>query len=225
MPGLMGIQVEHLIGDAEVWALAAQGADPVPLDVVLSDPATEFSALYRLVDVRIVRPVRVTVPALPGLLKAVRLAASLQLSVRVLPGQPGPEVLSELNETMQFYLHDPMVEAPVEFFHSLLAAFRGLDNGTLWTFLEQDPALFQRLEHAGFPPALPPDFVETHLAQLLESNAECAHCRWRPVCAGYFKFPDPHYPCDGVKSMFGTLESAADEISRDLESMETQGIA
>ena len=40
--------------------------------LVLGDPASEFSALYRLVDVRIVRGVRVTIPAKPGFMKAVR---------------------------------------------------------------------------------------------------------------------------------------------------------
>jgi hypothetical protein len=29
--------------------------------------------------------------------------------------------LAELTEAAHFYLHDPMVETPVEFFHSLLA--------------------------------------------------------------------------------------------------------
>ncbi len=96
LPGAEGLQVEGLIGDPEVWALAAQGTVPIPLDVVLDDPASEFSALYRLVDVRIVRPVRVTIPVRPGFFKALCLAASLQLPVRLLPGQPSAELLAEL---------------------------------------------------------------------------------------------------------------------------------
>ena len=64
---------------------------------------------------------RVTILARPGLLKAVKLAAALSLPVRVLPGQPTAEVLAELKEALDFYLHAPTVEAPVEFFHSLLA--------------------------------------------------------------------------------------------------------
>lgn len=81
---------------------------------MLRDPAVEFSALYRLVDVRIVRAVRVTIPARPGFLKALRLApSSCRLPhAGLLPGQPGAETVAELIDAAQFYLRDPMVEAP-----------------------------------------------------------------------------------------------------------------
>src|SRR3954471_13304305 len=77
------LQVEGLLGDQEVWAIAAQGTAAPALDVILADPAAEFSSLYRLVDVRVVREVRVTRPAAPGFMKALRLAAALQLRVRL----------------------------------------------------------------------------------------------------------------------------------------------
>lgn len=220
LPGAEWLQVEGLLGDPEVWALAAQGPAKIPLDVILTDPAVEYSSLYRLVDVRIVRDVRVTIPAAPGCMKALRLASSLQLSVRLLPGQPDAAALAELTEAVHFYLHDPMVEAPVEPFHSLLSAFRSTDDGTLWTFLEQDPATFRYPDAEGLP-LLQRDFVETHLAGLIEHGAECAACRWQPVCAGYFKWPDPAYTCAGVKALFATIEDAADEITRDLADLET----
>src|SRR6202007_3096935 len=108
--GLQWIQVEGLLGDPDAWA--APGASQVPLDIVLCDPASEFSNLYRLVDVCAAREVRVSMPAAPGLLKAIKLAASLRLPVRVLPGQPTPQVLAELREALEFYLHGPMVEMP-----------------------------------------------------------------------------------------------------------------
>ena len=76
--------------------LAAQGAGDIPLDVVLSAPGSEFADLYRLVDVLAVRDVRVSMPATPRFLKAVRLAASLGLPVRLLPGQPSTEAVNEL---------------------------------------------------------------------------------------------------------------------------------
>ncbi len=218
-PGLEWLQVEGLLADPDVWALAAQGAVKTQLDVILSDPATEFSSLYRLVDVRIVRPVRVTIPARPGLMKALRLAASLQIPVRLLPGQPGVGILAELTEALNFYLCDPMVDAPVEFFHSVLAAFRHMGEGTLWDFLEQDPAVFFHRDEAGHA-LQPADFVEAHLTGLINRGAECSECRWQPVCAGYFKWPDPSYDCAGVKALFETLASAADEITDVLASQE-----
>jgi hypothetical protein len=58
--------------------------------------------------------------------------------------------------------------------------------------------------------------VETRLARLVDEGAECAACRWQTLCAGYFKWPDPAYDCAGVKRLFALIESAADEIGRDL---------
>ena len=140
--GLQWIQIEELLGDPDAWAQAASGASQVPLDVVLSDPASEFSDLYRLVDVCTMHDVRVTMPAAPGFLKAIKLAASLRLPVRVIPGQPTPEVLAELMEALEFYLHEPVVEMPVEFFHSLLMTLGRAEKGSLWMILEEDPAAF-----------------------------------------------------------------------------------
>jgi hypothetical protein len=227
--GLQWIQVEGLLGDPDAWALAASGASNAPLDVVFSDPASEFSDLYRLVDVCAVRDVRVSMPAAPGFLKAVKLAASLRLPVRVLPGQPTPEVLAELTGALEFYLHGPMVEMPVEFFHSLLATMCGADKGSLWMILEEDPAAFLRYDTEGHPELprsggfrsveiSPGAFVVHHLKSLVEQGAECATCRWQQVCRGYFKWPDPAYSCAGVKQLFSIIEVAADEIERDLVS-------
>jgi hypothetical protein len=233
LSGLEWIQVEGLLGDPEAWALAAHGPSQVPLDVLLSDPAAEFSDLYRLVDVCAMREVRVSMPAAPGFLKAVRLAASLRLPVRVLPGQPTSEVLAELTEALEFYLHGAMVETPVEFFHSLLAGACGADTGSLWMILEEDPAAFLHYDaqgrtelprSGGFRSAeiSPEAFVEHHLKDLVEQGAECATCPWQEACRGYFKWPDPAYSCAGVKQLFSIIEAAAGEIERDLASRNEQ---
>jgi hypothetical protein len=225
--GLQWLQVEGLLGDAEAWALASQGNDEVPLDVVLGAPATEFADLYRLVDVHAVRAVRVSMPALPGFLKALRLAASLKLPVRLLPGQPSPETLRELAQALAFYLHDPMVEAPVEFFHSVLASMRSAEPQSLWIILEEDPSAFRhrsgegpttraRLLNARSAGEAPAGFVEGRLRRLVEQGAECATCSWQAICRGYFKWPDPAYCCGGVKGLFSTLQAAADELAQEL---------
>lgn len=230
-PALQWIEVEGLLGDPEAWALAAQGEDEVPLDVILSEPGREFADLYRLVDVRSVRDVRVSMPAAPGFLRALRLAASLGLPVRLLLGQPPAEALEELEAALAFYLHDPMVEAPIEFFHSALAWMRGAPTGSLWSVLEEDPAIFQRDEIKGsqrllqtYEPyvetTLPRDFVPGHFARLVQQGAECVTCPWQQPCQGYFKWPKATYSCHGVKKVFKTLQTAADEIGRDLADCE-----
>jgi hypothetical protein len=45
-----------------------------------------------------------------------------------------------LSIVYDFYLRDPMVETPVEFFHSVLASMCG--DGSLWMILEENPGLF-----------------------------------------------------------------------------------
>jgi hypothetical protein len=50
----------------------------------------------------------------------------------LLPGQPTEAALKELEEAVQFYLHDPMVESPVEFFHSSLAFMSSMPVDDLW---------------------------------------------------------------------------------------------
>jgi hypothetical protein len=232
VPGLQWLQVEGLLRNPDAWASAAQSAPYIPIDVILSDPASEFSDLYRMVDVCAVRDVRVSMPAVPGFLKAVKLAASLRLPVRILPGQPTPEVVAELVEALEFYLHEPMVEVPVEFFHSLLAAECGADAGSLWMILEEDPAVFLQYDNEG-KPQLPRSselptkvslsvFVENHFNSLVEKGAECATCPWRQVCRGYFKWPDPAYSCVGVKRLFSLIKAAAAELGQDLAGCEEQ---
>ena len=215
LPGLEWIQVEDLLTDQEVWGTAAQGPSPVPLDVILADPAAEFANLYRLVDVRIVRGVRVTMPVVPGFMKALRLAVSLGLPVRLLPGQPSTDALVELRAAAEFYLHDPSVEAPIEFFHSVFAAMRGANAGSLWSILEQDPALITHTDPEG-PAPLAEAYVPARLRSLLEQGAECAECQWQALCSGYFKQPDPTYSCAGIKPIFAGLAAAAEEMQRDL---------
>jgi hypothetical protein len=232
--GLQWIEVEGFLDNLEAWSPATQrGASQIPLDVVLTKPAAEFAYLYRLVDVCGMRDLRVSMPAVPGFFKAVKLAASLRLPIRLLPGQPNPEVLAELTEALEFYLHGPMVEAPLEFFHSLLASAAGADNGSLWMILEEDPYAFQRYDDQGHPHLPRPgelgaaetfteSFVENRLQTLLDERAECASCPWQQVCRGYFKWPDPAYSCEGVKRLFSRIDAAAAEIEKDLAMIEEQ---
>jgi hypothetical protein len=221
--GLQWLQVENLLSDSDAWVHAAHGDSAVALDVLLAAPAREFSDLYRLVDACAVRNIRVSIPASPGFSKAVRVAAALKLPVRLLPGQPNSEVIRELRDTLDFYLRDPMVEAPVEFFHSVLAFLCGAEIGSLWMILEEDPGIFQHQALDGNPklprrPVLPSSqestatFVEDHFKKLVKNNAECVACSWQNICQGYFKWPESTYDCQGVKQLFSDIKEAAEEM-------------
>jgi hypothetical protein len=251
--GLQWLQVEELIDDRDAWIPAAQSTSSVPLDVVLTRPGSQFSNLYHLVDVLAVRDVRVSMPALPGFLRALKVAVALRLPVRLLPGQPSADVLIELIEAVNFYLRDPMVETPVEFFHSVLASMCGAGDGSLWMILEEEPALFvHRGVESGFkipgvssstsPGILDPTalvglaseaapqnlfsatFVDTWIKRLLGQGAECTTCPWQQICQGYFKWPDPTYDCGGVKGLFSAVEAVANEMGGVLASRDRTGL-
>jgi hypothetical protein len=233
--GLQWLQVEELLDDPDAWIPAAQSTSNVPLDVVITTPGSQFSDLYRLVDVFAVRDVRVTMPASPGFLKALKVAVALRLPVRLLPGQPSPEVLTELIDAVNFYLRDPMVETPVEFFHSVLASMCGAGDGSLWMILEEDPALFlHRTGEGGFkirgvssstsPDLFSATFVDTWFKGLLEQDAECMTCPWQEICQGYFKWPYPNYDCGGVKQLFSAIEAVANEMGRELACRDHTGL-
>jgi hypothetical protein len=225
--GLQWLQVEGLLEDPDAWTPATQITSNVPLDVFIASPGSQFSDLYRLVDVFAVRDVRVSMPASPGFLRALKVAVALRLPVRLLPGQPSPEVLIELTEAVNFYLRDPMVETPVEFFHSVLASMCGSGDGSLWMILEEDPALFlhrgvegsskiRGISSSTSPDLFSATFVDTWFKRLLEQNAECMTCPWQQICQGYFKWPDPAYDCRGVKQLFSAIEAVANEMGREL---------
>ncbi|MEM7144940.1 MAG: hypothetical protein AAF591_07370 [Verrucomicrobiota bacterium] len=223
-PAVQWLQVEDLLDEPEAWATAARKEGDVALDVIMSDPAAEFSHLYRLVDVRNVRDVRVTIPVAPGFLKALRLAASIQLPVRLLPGQPGPEQIEELLEAVDFYLHDPMVQAPIEWFHSTIASLNGVPVEDMWMILEQDPNEFPKLDDTGTPtlPAhqpgpVPENIVDAHTASLPDHNPDDP---WEKLCRGYFQYPDPQYDGTGIKKVFEALKAGADEMNAALATRE-----
>src|ERR1700741_4373669 len=82
--GLQWLQVEELIEDRDAWIPATQSESNVSLDVFITNPGSQFSDLYNLVDVLAVRDVRVSMPASSGFLRALKVAVALRLPVRLL---------------------------------------------------------------------------------------------------------------------------------------------
>jgi hypothetical protein len=221
--------IQLLDADTDVDPLIQWQAE-VPLDVVLQDPVTEYPHLYRFARLRETRPVRVSVPVVAGFSRAVKLAVSLQLAVKLeMVRQPDPTLIEELAEVLALYLHQPLVAQPVEWFHSLLLSLYSGEPATLWSLQEEDPAHVRFVTDAGgetisrrfaeLPP--PPDidgFVTRLQAELTTRGSECAGCDFWEPCRGYFKWPDESFRCDGVKGLFRTLRGAAGELREDVES-------
>lgn len=204
----------------------AEWRQPVPLHLALSDPR-DYPLLYRCTALLDHCAVRVAIPLRAGFVRAVRLAASLQFPVKLEIVPPSPQLLDELVDVLELYLHRSTVAQPVEPFHSSLLAILDQKPLTLWSIQEEDPALFREIAENGeerLPGRLvsepsPPgggDFLAVWQSRLLAEQGECTSCAHFDYCGGYFKWPDRSFSCAGVRTLFDRLSLAAAELRRDL---------
>lgn len=224
---LVAVQLWDLEADSEPLNAWASG---LPVELVLGDPATEYPSLYRHSNLLDHHPVSAVVPVRPGFLKAVKVAVSLDFAVRLDIGQPDPLLIEELLATLDFYLHQPSVDQPIEFFHGTLLGFYHDQPLSLWTVLGEEPQAvrfvaddgvesgYGRLATADFAPTIEPmaDF-ESLLDRVLATAQECRNCEFLHSCGGYFKWPLADYDCAGVKRVFGQVRTAALDLRRDIE--------
>jgi hypothetical protein len=200
--------------------------EPTLIDLVVDDPR-EFSLLYQHAELFRTHPVRVTAVASTGITKAVRLAMSLGLPVKLDVVQPERSLVNELLELLDHYLHHTTVSQPMDFFHSLLMAFYLENAATLWEIQEEDPGVFRYITDAGetvisrrlstsIDPVSAEGFLAAFKSKLLEQS-ECGTCPFLTNCAGYFKLPDPGYQCNGTRELLAAIKNAALELKRDYE--------
>jgi hypothetical protein len=201
---------------------------PVPIEIVLGTVDKEVASLYRFSDLLSEQPVRVVVPSVKGAKRATNVAVSLGFAVKLDVQQPEEEALTELIEIADLYLHNPTISQPIEFFHSLLAAMCRKADITLWQIQEEDPTLYRYVSDDGqitLSGRLSssdlqvdgPNWPQSLKSQLQAKADECAVCGFFKNCAGYFRFPDPNYQCDGVRRLMGILKDAASDIEADLK--------
>ena len=223
---IVGLRLLSLAADSEPLNAWMPG---LPIDLVVADPSTEFPLLYRHAELPDHHPVRVIVPVRPGFAKAIKVAVSLHFAVWLEPGQPEPALIEELIEVMAFYLRQPTVAQPVEFFHSALLGFYHDDPAPLWVVLDADPQYLRHVADdgaeslpgrlAGVEVAVAADAdLGEWIARVLATADECRTCEFLTGCGGYFKWPRRDYNCTGVKRLFGLLRDAAAELRGDLDS-------
>lgn len=222
LPAVRGLAPERIVAIELPLRLAdAEWPDGVPLDVVLEDPAGEAASLYTLNTISRQRPVRITIPGRRGLARASRIAMALGFPVRLLTPQPSADVLADLHEVLKVYLHGAQTSAPVEFLQSALAWWLHGDSPPAWITLELDPDWFAHVDtdavNASASPACEPGFVQAHLAPLVDAGAECASCRFRAWCQGFFKWPVAAYDCGGIVRLLTRVEESAAQLARDLD--------
>ena len=212
------VSVQLLSLSAAVDALADWGYG-VPVELIMRSPDTEFPLLYRHAKLLDKHPVRVSIPALPGLFKAVKVASALRFPVKLEVGQPEPETIEALQSVLEFYLHHPSVSQPVEFFHTSLLSFYNQAPVSLWDVQEEDPVYVRYVMDDGreimarrpVGSQVTGDlgvFVADLQQKLLAEHDECRACEFLAHCGSYFKWPRKDYGCSGVKTLFRTLRDA-----------------
>jgi hypothetical protein len=222
---LVGVQLLSLTADVDALADWGYG---VPVDLVMLSPETEFPLLYRHAKLLDKHPVRVSIPVLPGLFKAVKVASALRFTVKLEVGQPDPAAVEAMQSVLDFYLHHTSVSQPVEFFHTSLRSFYNRSPVTLWDVQEEDPAYVRYVTDDGRETiARRPvgvrvtgdlgSFVAALQQALRAERGECGDCEFLAHCGGYFKWPRKDYGCSGVKTLFHTLRDAGEALRRDLD--------
>jgi len=221
---LVGVQLLSLTAEVDVMADWGYG---VPVDLVMLSPDTEFPLLYRHAKLLDKHPVRVSIPALPELFKAVKVASALGFTVKLDVGQPEPAAVEAMQSVLDFYLHHTSVSQPVEFFHTALLSLYNETPVTLWDVQEEDPAYVRYITDDGretiarYPvgAGVTGDlgfFVAALQQELLAERGECCECEFFAHCGGYFKWPCKDYGCSGVKTLFRTLRDASAALRHDL---------
>ena len=221
---LVGVQLLSLTADVDALADWGYG---VLVDLVMGSPETEFPLLYRHAKLLDKHPVRASVPVLPGLFKAVKVASALRFPVKLDMEQPEPEMFEAMQSVLEFYLHHPSVSQPVEFFHTALLSFYHQAPVPLWDIQEDDPAYVRYVTDDGQETiARHPVGIRVtgdlgcfvaHLQQeLLAERGECGTCEFFAYCGGYFKWPRKDYGCSGVKTLFRALRDASAALRHDL---------
>jgi len=227
---ITGVQLLSL--SADIAGLSAWGSG-IPIELVVTNPETEFAQLYHFAKLLDKHPLRVLIPATPGFSRAVKVAASLQMSIKLDVGQPDPRVVSELSKVLEFFLQDPLEASLIQFFQGFLMARVNEEPVTMWEIQEEDPSLVRyvtddgtetiaRLPRNGDIVGRIDSFIDDFKLRLFLSRSECYSCDFFGNCAGYFKWPLPDYRCDGVKLIFRNLKNAAKELPADLASVKAQ---
>ncbi|HEV7473275.1 MAG TPA: hypothetical protein VGN90_04445 [Pyrinomonadaceae bacterium] len=198
---------------------------PVPLDLVMTRLVDEFPLLYRFSHLLDKHAIRVSVPVIPGFSDAVRLSLALHFSVKLEIGQPDRQLVEELSELLELYLHRSTIAQPVEYFHSTFLSFFHQEPSSLWFVQEEDPeqirfvadngeeSLAKRLDGLPFQNG---NGLRSNELELASEKSECDDCEFFDRCGGYFKWPSKDFRCDGVKTLFGTMRAAAAELRTDL---------
>lgn len=218
------LQVAADCGSDLGWAAFAQG-----IDLLLADPR-QANELYRYAWLVGRLPVRVSIPSIPAVTSAVRIATGLGMAVKLAFPPDQTAACDELADVLELYLHGRFVTRPVEPFHSLLQAMFHRRAENVWCVQEEDPAEFCYVSAEGR--RLVPDrfartpsgkldqrFVTRWGASVSRAGGVCDGCPFVASCRGYFQWPEPSPQCK-AKPLLARIASAAERLADDVQGRE-----
>lgn len=225
---LKNMEAVELIGIPADIELLSQLDEHAEVDLVLQDGERELSRLNALRESGMEEDIQIVVPVVPGFGETAKRACRLGYPVKLNIGALDLLDVEETLDLVNFYLHTPDLEEPLEFFHSFAQALFNEEALTMWDIMNENPAeiryitdqgnevLSRRLAHMPATGDMS-DFLDRRKLQLLRERGECSQCRFFVNCNGYFKLPNPEFGCDGVKRIFGTLKEAVKKLQEDVD--------
>jgi hypothetical protein len=224
---VVAVQLLSMTGNVDVLSNWGYG---IPIDLLMPHPQTDFPFLYRYSKLLDRHPLRVCIPVVNGFSKAVKVATSLKLFVKLEIGQPDPSLIDEIQRVLNFYIHNPSVALPIEYFHSTFLAMYHSEQSSLWDVQEENPSTIRYVSEDGRENIARrvgsgrvegdlDTFVADLQSEMLSEKAECNDCRYFMYCGSYFKWPRKTYRCTGVRSLFSTLDEAAQEMQGEITVM------
>lgn len=197
------------------------------VDVVLRNTGVGNARLEKFAQLRPARNVVAIVPVAPGFDQLTRQATGsglpVVLRIEALEDFDCEKVLELLN----YYVHSPWQDQPIEFFHSMTRGFLTQQPVSMWQIMREDPseyryvmddgteAISKRLSRLKVECDLG-EFLQRLESDLLLERGECARCGFFQNCRGYFTVPDRQFSCTGVKKIFRTLKDKVAEIRREV---------
>ncbi|HON45506.1 MAG TPA: hypothetical protein P5543_04055 [Planctomycetota bacterium] len=195
----LNIRYFQIINIHENWKNILQYTGPVPLDVIIQHPETEYSLLYRYTEFG---QIRANISCKLGCFKAIKLAAALHFPVRLDMNHAPNIPWNEWQQIFHFYTTNPCVTEPIEPFHSLLHAQYQNISINLWDILEENPKYIQIINDQGQ--------IKTPPHSIIDS--ECQQCPYFSTCQAYWK---KNSASCTMQPLFTLIQETASQLHQD----------
>jgi radical SAM protein with 4Fe4S-binding SPASM domain len=211
---------------------------PVGFPLVLRLNPPQASVLYTSAWLCDRFPIAVTMAIDAGLLSAVKIVTSAQAHLAVDLDEvrdPG-----ELMAVLHYYLHEPHLSVPVEFFHTLFSACVEGERLSLADMYSEEPDRFLHVDDSGRVTAsarfaaagkyfgeLAEGLVVSQESPLLQeirnrkknlflSRSACASCEVFDLCGGYLRFVTTEFDCSPFVEIMQEIKARAREMAEDI---------